>query len=56
MTLAQEAQIKLKNYKGLNDDCPSLMQVVFMETIWIVTRHKLWMHSQIKLENKSYML
>ena len=27
MTLAQEAEIKLKKYEGLNDDVPSLMQV-----------------------------
>ena len=27
MTLAQEAEIKLKKYKSLNDDDPSVMQV-----------------------------
>ena len=27
MTLAQEAEIKLKKYKGLNDDDPSLLQI-----------------------------
>ena len=27
MILAQEAEIKLKRYKGLNDDDPSVMQV-----------------------------
>ena len=59
INLAQEANIKLKNYEGLNDEGPSVMQasavliqkcwlykgkMVCVETVKMVTRYKIWMH------------
>ena len=71
MTLAQEAEMKLKKYEGLNDDYPSAMQVSVVphsEVLAVQGQSDLLGNNldsnqiqdmnapRLKLESKSYML